>query len=227
MKKLLLLSILYLFISYSAFGQKDGNYNYSVGIEGFSLKQMPKIFYQTNSQDYTSNYLDGILIKFNDNQISYRLRGNYNSDQISFSNQCLSCEVAEGKFTNYSFTVGFEKNVNYARIQPYFGTDIGFKVSEFTGEVSNVNPKSTAMPYSLDTDKNGFVISPLIGIKVSPAQQISLFVETSLDLFYSYERQETIQHDSANTRSFAKYNKWEFLLSPISVGIQVHFVNKN
>jgi len=191
------------------------------------MMQMPKILNQTNSQDYTHAYANGVLIKFNDNQISFRLSGNYFRENKSFNNQCENCEVVTGKTTDYSFKLGFEKSINYARIQPYFGTDAGFRASRFTGAVKTNNPKSTSLPYTVDADKNGFVVAPVLGIKINPVKNISIFAETSLDFYYSYERQETTQQDASNTRTFAKYNKWEFLLNPVSVGIQVHLVGRN
>ena len=129
--------------------------------------------------------------------------------------------------TDFGFKVGFEKSISYAKIQPYFGGDIGFRANHFTGEIKTVNPKSNSAPYNVDSDKNGFILAPILGLKINPISQVSIFAETSLDFYYSYERQETIQQDAANTRSFVKYNKWEFLLNPISIGIQVHLVGRN
>jgi len=226
MKKLLL-STFCLLISYCAFSQVDGNYNYTIGLRGYSMIQLPKMLNQVNAQDYTNTYFNGVSIKINDNQISLRLNGSYYRNNISFYNQCNNCEIADGKVTNYSFKIGFEKNLNYAVIQPYFGSDIGFLANHFTGEIRSVNPKSTNMPYNVDTDKNGFILAPLMGIKVNALKQVSFFAETSLDFYYSYERQETIENNANNTKSFVKYNKWEFLLNPISVGIQIHLVSKN
>ncbi|MES2447740.1 MAG: hypothetical protein V4546_11205 [Bacteroidota bacterium] len=226
MKKLLL-SIICLSIYISAFSQSEGNYNYSIGVRGYSLMQFPKILNQVNSQDYVNAYLNGLMIKFNDNQISYRINGNYFRKDISFANQCNNCEIAEGTVTDYSFKIGFEKSINYAKVQPYFGADMGFRSSSFIGEINTNNPISLQKPYNVDTDKNGFVIAPIIGLKINPVKNVSFFAETSLDFYYSYERQETIQQNADNTRTFAKYNKWEFLLNPISVGIQIHFINRN
>lgn len=226
MKKLIL-SIFCLLTSYVALAQSDGNYNYSIGVRGYSLMQFPKILHQTNSQDYVDTYLNGVIIKFNDNQISYRINANYFRKDIRFTNQCENCEIAEGKVTDYSFKIGFEKSINYAKIQPYFGTDIGFRANQYTGEIRTNNTLSTQMPYNVDADKNGFVVAPLLGLKLNPVKNISIFAETSLDFYYSYERQETIQQDANNTRTFAKYNKWEFLLNPVSVGIQIHLVGRN
>jgi len=223
----LLLGIFFLLIAITTFAQSDDNYNYTIGVKGYSLMQMPKILNQTNSEKYTHAYLNSILVKFNDNQISYRLKANYFRKNLSFFNSCSTCEVADGKSTDYSFTIGFEKNFNYAKLQPYFGGDFGFRVNDFTGEIKTVNPKSTNLPYNVDTDKNGFILAPLMGLKFSPIKEVSFFVETSLDFYYSYERQETVQQDAANTRSFAKYNKWEFLLNPLALGLQIHFSSKN
>lgn len=213
-------------ISLTAFSQNEGNYNYSIGVRGYSYIQMPKILHQTNSQSYTHTYLNGVMMKFNDNQISIRLNGNYFKKNIEFNNQCNTCEIAAGNVTDFALTVGFEKNLNYAIIQPYFGADMGFKANRFTGEVRSVNT-TTALPYSVDADKNGFVLAPLLGLKVTPVKQITFFAETSLNFYYSYERQESIQQNPQNTRSFVKYNKWEFLLNPISVGVQIQLISRN
>ncbi|WP_199140938.1 hypothetical protein [Pedobacter sp. ASV12] len=225
--KRFLASVFCLLVSSVAFAQLDGNYNYSIGLRGYSLMQMPKILNQVNSQDYTHTFANGVLIKFNDNQIGYRLSGNYFRNNITFFNQCTNCEIATGKSTDYSFKLGFEKSINYAIIQPYFGADAGFRANRFTGEIKNNNIKSNSMPYMADADKNGFVFAPVLGIKINPLKNISIFAETSLDFYYSYERQETTQQDAGNTRTFVKYNKWEFLLNPVSVGIQVHLAGRD
>jgi hypothetical protein len=226
MKKTIL-GILCFFVSFSAFSQSDDSYNYSIALRGYSLMQMPKVLNQTEAQSYTHAYLNGIMVKFNDNQISYRLRANYFRKDISFNNQCSTCEIAEGKLTDYSFTIGFEKAFNYAKVQPYFGTDVGFRSNNFGGEVRNANPKSTNSPYNVTADKSGFMVAPLIGLRINPISQISIFAESALDFYYSYERQETTQQDAANTRSFSKFNKWEFLLNPVTIGIQIHLVQRN
>lgn len=226
MKKLLL-SIFTIFIFQSAFSQSDGNYNYTLGIRAYSSMQLPKILNQVNTQDIQNAYFNGLLVKFNDNQISYRLSGNYFRKDISFANQCNTCEIATGTVTDYSFKIGFEKNINYAKIQPYFGADIGFRTNQYEGEIRTNNPISNQQPYNVDTDKNGFVMMPLVGIKINPVKNVSFFAESSIDFLYSYERQETIQRDANNTRTFAKYNKWEFLLNPVSIGIQVHLIDRN
>ncbi len=225
--KRLICCLLFLGCVNTAFPQVQGDYSYSVGLRGYSIVQMPKILNQTNAQTYEHVYLNGLIIKFNDNQINYRINANYYRKPLSFYNSCTNCELAKGYNTDYSFKIGFEKNINYAKIQPYFGSDIGFRTNNFTGEVKSTNTKANATAYNVDADKTGFMISPIMGIKFTPVKQISLFAETSVDFYYSYERQEIIYQDVANTRTQTNYNKWQFLLNPMSFGILIHLIDKN
>lgn len=227
MKKIVLLLSL-ITLSISSFSQINGNYNYSIGVRGFTIMQMPKIMNQTNDEWYNNTYFNGAMIKFNDNQISYRISGNYLRNSLKFYNNCESCEEADGHVTDYAFKIGFEKNFNYSRIQPYFAFDIGFRSNSFNGTTANINPQSNSdMTYKADATKNGFIASPVIGIKLNPINELSFFVESSLDFFFSYERQELVAQDATNTRFFNRYNKSEFLLNPVSIGVQLHLGSKN
>ena len=221
-----ILVIASLLISLSAFSQVDGTYNYSVGVKGYSLMQMPKILQQTNTEDYTNVWLNGGIIKFNDNQIAFRISGHYLFKRdLTFNNKCDDCETAKGNMTDYAIKFGFEKNFNYSVIQPYFAADFGFRSHSFKGDV--VSSNSLNLPYAAITSKTGGVFSPILGIKANVLKQVSFFAESSMDFYYAYERQEIIFSDAANTRTFAKYNKLETLLNPVSVGIQIHLVRKN
>ena len=223
-----ILVIASLLISLSAFSQVDGNYNYSIGVRGYSLMQMPKILQQTNTDDYTNMWLNGGIIKFNDNQIAFRISGHYLFKRdLTFANKCDDCETAKGNMTDYAVKFGFEKNFNYSVIQPYFAADFGFRSHSFKGNVTPDHASSFNAPYSAITTKTGGVFSPTLGIKANVLSQVSFFVESSMDFYYAYERQETIFSDAANTRTFAKYNKLEMLLNPVSVGIQIHLVRRN
>ena len=225
MKKNLLIVLLIL-LSGTAFSQMNGNYNYSLAVYGFSQMQMPKILNQKNSDRFTNATFHGGMIKFNDNQINYRLAGSYLKKDVKLVNNCVGCQEANGQMKDYAFKVGFEKNMNFARIQPYVGFDIGFRFNKFDGSLVSTNDAkaspSALAPNGVETTKTGFTAAPLIGIKINPVSFISIFAESSLEMFYSYERQEMIAADANNTRTFNKYNKAEFLLNPVTVGIQVH-----
>lgn len=227
MKKKLLL-ILLLLSGGAAFSQMNGDYNYSIVARGFSMMQMPKVLNETDYSKYVNTYFSGLVMKFNDNQISYRLGGSYLKKSKTFFNNCSTCEVVSGDVTDYAFKVGFEKNLNFSRIQPYFGVDLGYRSNKFVGLSQNANTlksalASDAIPASkVEATKVGFIATPLIGIKFNVISEVSLFVESSLDFFYSYERQEFVTQDANNSRTLAKTNKAEFLLNPVSVGIAIH-----
>ncbi|RZL45142.1 MAG: hypothetical protein EOO93_27150 [Pedobacter sp.] len=226
--KQIVLAIALILITTSSFAQLDGSYNYSIGVRGYSIMQMPKILQQASTETFANTALNGGIIKFNDNQMAIRISGYYlRKKNLTFNNQCDNCESAVGNLTDYSIKLGFEKNFNYAAIQPYFAADFGFRSNSFKGTISQLNPTTIKAPYSAIATKNGGVFTPSLGIKINFTKQITVFTETSLDFLYSYERQETILNDPANTRTFAKYNKFETLLNPVSIGLQIHLVGKN
>lgn len=230
MKKNLLTVILILAWGSAVYSQTNGDYNYSIAINGYSLMQMPKILNQKNSDKFSEFAFSGGMIKFNDNQISYRLGGSYLKKDVNLVNNCVGCQEANGKMTDYSFKLGFEKNINFSRIQPYFGFDIGFRYNKFDGTLVNTNQSfaskasvsSDLGPNGVEASKTGFTAAPVIGIKITPVSMISIFAESNLEMFYSYERQEMVAADANNTRTVNKFNKTEWLLNPVTVGIQIH-----
>lgn len=222
-----LLILCCMLLSNVAFSQMNGDYNYTIAVRGFSMMQMPKILSQKNAEQFTNAAFSGMMIKFNDNQFSYRLNGNYLKKNVTLVNNCPTCQEAEGKMTDYAFKIGFEKNLNFSRIQPYIGLDIGFRYNKFDGTLKSKNDlllskADVTGPTVVEASKAGFVAAPVIGIKINPIPQISIFAESSMDFFNSYERQETVLQDVNNTKTFNKYTKTEFLLNPVSVGIQFH-----
>ncbi|TCC96250.1 hypothetical protein [Pedobacter hiemivivus] len=227
MKKQVLI-MLSLLLSSTAFSQINGDYNYSIAVRGYNLMQMPRILNQKEVGKLTETSFHSGMLKFNDNQISYRLSGSYLKKNVQIVNNCLNCEEANGKMTDYSFKLGFEKNLNFSRIQPYFGFDVGYRYNKFEGTLVSKNPIALAAegaalsPTGAEASKSGFIASPVMGLKINPIPQVTLFAEASLDFFVFYERQETVTLDINNTRTFNKYNKSEFLLNPISIGIQVN-----
>ncbi|GAB1463803.1 hypothetical protein [Pedobacter sp.] len=215
-------------ISAKTFAQVDGNYNYSIGIKAFNLMQMPKILQQANTDDNIKSWVNGGIIRFNDNQIAFRISGYYlYKRDFTFNNQCDNCETAKGSLNDYAIKFGFEKNFNYSVIQPYFAADFGFRSNSFQGNLQAKNPALLNSSYAANTSKNGGTFSPLLGLKFNVLNQVSLFAESSIEFYYSYERQETVMNDLSNTRTFARYNKLETFLNPISIGIQFHLVGKN
>lgn len=230
------LIILLVMLSTLAYSQTNGDYLYSVGVRGYSYMQMPKIMNQTAGNSYLNSYFNSFILKFNDNLFSYRLNGSYMSKDENFRNNCENCELVSGKMKDYSFKIGFEKNLTYSKFQPYFALDLGYRSNKFDGTSSNINPilnsqadvVNAGIPSNqVIATKEGFTITPVFGIKINPVREISIFVESNLEFFYSYERQESVPQDASNVRSLNKFHKTEYLFNPVSVGIQFHIGNKN
>jgi hypothetical protein len=227
MKQTFILLFLTLILSATAFSQMTGNYNYSIAARGFSIIQMPKIFNQ-EEQHYLNVYMNGGMVKFNDNQISYRLSGNYIKKNVDFNNDCINCDIAKGKVTDYAFKIGFEKNFNYSRVQPYFAFDLGYRNNGFNGTMDIIDSqRSVAGVNKIESTKNGITASPVIGIKINPLPQLTIFAESSLEFYYSYERRETVAQDATAAKTYSKTNQGEYLINPVSVGIQIHLGAKN
>ncbi len=214
------------FISALSFAQTSADFNYSIAVRAFSLMQQPKILNQTNTEDYTKMYANGATLKFNDNQISFRISGNYYRNDVQFNNSCATCEIAKGKVTDYSVKLGFEKTFNYSRVQPYFAFDLGYRSNRFTGNVNPQNPAFSNVNHTAIATKNGLVMTPTLGFKVNIIPQLAIFAESNIDIFYSYEKQELTEANGLD-RTVNTYNKWEFLLNPISAGIQFSLNSKN
>ncbi|AMQ01370.1 hypothetical protein AY601_4532 [Pedobacter cryoconitis] len=226
------LIIFFLALSTMAYSQSNGDYLYSIGVRGYSYMQMPKIMNQTTGNNYLNSNFSSFILKFNDKLFSYRLNGSYMNKDINFLNNCENCESVSGKMKDYSFKIGFEKNFTYSRVQPYFALDLGYRSNKFEGTSININPilgsQDNMIPANqVIATKEGFTITPVLGIKISPIKEISIFVESNMEFFYSYERQESVPQDVTNVRSLNKFHKTEYLLNPVSIGIQFHIGNKN
>jgi len=77
-----------------------------------------------------------------------------------------------------------------------------------------------------ESSKNGLVISPVIGVKLNIVPYMNLFAESSLDFFYSYERQD-LTDANGTSRTVNTYQKSEFLLNLFSAGIQFNISRRN
>lgn len=211
MKKFLTLCMLML-MSYLSQAQVDGSFNNTVSIRAFGIMQVPKIQNESKKDNYMNSYLNSITLKFNDNQISYRLSGSYLDDEIDISES----DDGSGKIRDYTIKMGFEKNFNYGVVQPYFLTDVGYRSHEFEGVINT----STATKVT----KHGFTLAPGFGIKVNVLRQLTLFAEGNVEFFYFQNKQE-LTPAGTTQRNINKNYQSQFLLNPLFTGIQFHFGN--
>jgi len=216
-KKLLIIPLIIL--SATAFAQQNGDAKYSFGVRGYNYEEMPELLNQAKDHRYISSNFSSYIIKFNDNLFSYRLSGSYFNKSIQFSNNCENCEFATGKLKDYSFKAGFEKNFIYGPVQPYVGFDLGYRSNEFNGNLTDNIPGDV----NVSARKRGFTISPILGIKLNPIKEISIFAESNMEYFYAWGK---TQSDSEG-QELSRFKKGELLNNPVSVGIQIHLGHKN
>lgn len=201
-------------------------YSYSVGVKVFGYEELPQILDQVKNSDFQKQYLSGIILKFNDNQISYRISGIFYSDDITFQNG--DYEQGKGKANDAAIRLGFEKNIVYADLQPYYGFDIGYRRSKFNGSVAS-SPENPGLikPYDARTLKNSLSLSPLLGIKYNFLDHLTIAAETSIDFLMTYEKQNLTYNNGGISKTTNKYQKWEYLFRPVGLlSLQYNFAEQ-
>src|SRR5690606_34658560 len=127
MKKIQLLLIT-LFIPFLSFSQIQSGI--SVGIKLAEYAGFSKLMNETRGSSYKPQLskLNGIAVKFNDNEFSYRIQvSKFENDSYSFYNHCQTCEIVEGDYKGKEAKIGFEKNLLSGNFQPFLGTDLGYR----------------------------------------------------------------------------------------------------
>ena len=226
MKNLFILLTILLSFSKNVLAQSQSENNYSVGINAFSYGEVPKILDEIRSADsYKSAMFNGIIAKFNDNQISYRFLGSrYFNSNYHFFNECKECEYISGKYTSYEFKLGFEKSIVYAKLQPFFGVDLGYKNVTFNGEAKDPKTANAKSLYLTETQKNGGIIYPFLGLKYTPISHFTLSAESGFNVYLSFDKQIKRYNDANNTVDTQNTNQWEFLTQPLGIfSIQYNF----
>lgn len=227
MKQIFIPCCFFMFLSTNTFSQVNPKYNFTISLIGFSSLELPRIADQ-DQQKYVTNYFSGALLKLNDNQISYRLSGNFIHNNINFQSDCTNCNLDNGRVTDYNISIGFEKNLNYARVQPYFAFDAGYRYNCFSGIQNSINlQRMIYATEALETIKDGFTAAPAFGIKINPIDEISIFAEGGFQYCISYLHTQTISQDLSATLTQTTGHKQEILFKPITIGIQFHLGNKD
>lgn len=212
------------------------DYWYTLALKTYSYEQFPQILDQPSDLPYLSNYLTGLLFKLNDNQISYRFQVGYVfRKNLALANECVGCGTAVGDFQHTSVKIGVEKNINYSRFQPYFGTDVGFMFQRYDGRTTTFSQDESGQPLHrnalVEDNKNALLISPLLGFKVYVVPKVAIGAEANFNLGYTYRKTNT--YDALEGGPSGAYSsvpaqtkryRWEYFFSPIAaVTLQYNF----
>lgn len=199
---------------------------YTISLRTYALEQFPQILNQPGNDNFYSSGFNGLMFKFNDNQISYRLSGSYFNRDIAFDNTCRTCEFSAGKLQNTLLKVGFEKNLNYSRIQPYFGIDLGYSNQKYSGSIENVADVTSTTSQGTIDRKNSALASPFIGIRLNIIPRLSIAAESNMAIAYSYQKTQrnTVLEANRIQNNEVNNNKWEYFFSPVGMlSLQFHF----
>ena len=204
---------------------KKNNFNidylYTLAVRTYGYEQFPQLLNQAELP-FLSSYLNGIMFKYNDNQIGYRLQANYFDHNIGFENECEGCAWANGRLQNTAIKIGMEKSISYARLQPYFGADIGFMTQRFKGSSINYG---TAEQVYVDDIKNAALLSPLVGFKLYIIPRVAISAEANFNVAYSYQKLNAYANEAlSGPPTQSRRYKWEFFFAPVSsISLQYSF----
>ncbi|MFC5282614.1 hypothetical protein [Pedobacter alpinus] len=222
MKKLLPIIFFQLF-AIACLAQSQSDSQYSIGFKLLAIEEQPKLLNEVraNSKFYTTG-LNGLMLKINDNQISYRfLISTFKEDDYSFKNECLDCEIVNGEYKSLDLKMGFERSLIYSKFQPFYGADLGYKRTTFIG-VSNDNNSGT-FNYDTNIEKNGASLTPFIGVKYNFVRSLTLSAEAGFDFIYTTDKE--IKTTNANTNiSVNNFTRWQYNSRPLAqLSLQFNF----
>lgn len=223
MKKYSVFLLLFILNTTYLYSQSQNDFSYSAGIRLFSYGEYPTLLNEVRESDtYRTAFFNSLIFKFNDNQMSYRVIGTiYSNNNYSFNNICLDCEQINGELNEFSAKIGFERNVIYGPVQPFYGMDLGFKKIGFTGSAKDVY---TNLPlYDVSVKKNGGLLYPFIGVKVNLLKaRLTFSAEAGIDILYSHDKETKTYADGSFT--IDNYKRWGIYNKPLGMlGLQFNF----
>ncbi len=188
------------------------DYWYTIAVRAYAYEQFPQMLNQPSGQPYHTSYLNGLLFKINDNQISYRLQAAHFRNDIAFDNECDGClPQVKGKLRNTAIKVGVEKSENYSRFQPYFGGDLGFMFQQL-----NTRGLGNTAVFAEDT-KNALLFSPFVGAKVYVIPRVAVGVEANFNIAYTYQKVNNYTDDSSvDVPNQVRRYRWEYFFAPVA-----------
>jgi hypothetical protein len=215
---------LILIIAYlTPYAQSQSDSNYSFGLKLFSIEEFPKLLNEVRDNNaYQTLKPNGLVFKVNDNQISYRFQiYGINEGDYSFKNECNNCEQLNGKYKELNIKIGFERNLTYSKLQPFYGLDFGYKNADFSGKAKNTT--TSAFLYNVDINKYAVVASPFIGFKYNFIKALTLSAEAGLDILFTTDKE--IKSNSNNVvNSSSRFNRWQFANKPLGMlSLQFNF----
>ncbi|WP_442794726.1 hypothetical protein [Pelobium manganitolerans] len=222
MRKLFII-IFFVTVSIGASAQSQSNSTYSIGLKMFALEEQPKLLNEVrNNTKYYSSALNGLMLKINDNQISYRFAAyTFKEKDYTFRNQCSTCEIVSGNYNSLDIKIGFERSIIYSRLQPYYGLELGYKNVEFGGVSADANSKAPI--YNVNIEKNGVTLNPFLGLKLNVINAITIGAEAGFDIIRTHDKETKTQLNSTLI-SNSNFDRWQYASRPLArLSLQFNF----
>lgn len=182
------------------------DYLYTIGVKLYGYEQFLPAFNQTSDDTYYNTYVNGLMLGFNNNQMTYRL-------QASHFRKDSNGGHAFGKLTNTAIKMGFQYHLNYQRIQPYLGTDIGVMIQRYRSGYT-----ATEESVSITERIVAPLASPFVGVRVFIIPKLSVAAEANFNVAYSTKK------TSGGIDGDRTKHAWDTFFSPVAgITLQYHF----
>ncbi len=185
------------------------DYLYTIGLKFFGYEQFPAILNHSDNSTHFNTYFNGLMLGFNNNQITYRLQASHFRND-SFGN---NSSEAFGKFQNTTLKLGFQYNITYLRVQPYLGADLGVMLQRYrsgyllTDDITTMTDRKVAA-----------LVSPFLGVRAFIIPRLSVAAEANFNVAHSTQK-TTGSIDGSKTK-----HAWETFFSPVAgITLQYHF----
>src|SRR2546428_4634029 len=197
-----------LLLTFEANAQRTDNYKYEIGLKLLSYSELVPIKGTSyNNSAYYSSYPRGIIFKTHDNQFSYRFSFNYRNYK-RYGSDTLS-----NKYKDLSVRTGFEKDFIYSEIRPYIGFELFYYRSDFKGSFENPSFQNS----TLINARNGIGFSPIIGIKYSPIDRLTISVESNVEGIWAFDKQKVYTTNSNMTTTLPSNDHFEVYFNPLAM----------
>ena len=126
-----------------------------------------------------------------------------------------------GNYDDLNFKIGFERNITYSRLQPFYGIDFGYSEGKFNGITKDF--KSNAFLNNVNIQKNGVLASTFIGIKFNIIKYLTLSAESGIDFIYNFEKEIKSNNTNAVISS-SSFRRSRFVNKPLGMlSLQFNF----
>jgi len=189
------------------------DYLYTIGLKMYGHEQFLPLRQQTGNDRFVNTYFNGLALGFNNNQITYRLQASHYRNDGFGDRSCADCEEVVGKFRNTAIKAGMQYHLNYLRVQPFFGMDLGAMIQRDELRFVATEGASTLIDRQVAA-----LASPFVGLRMFIIPKVSVAAEANFTVAFSSQKTSGGMEDKRTSHA------WETFYSPVAgITLQYHF----